>query len=149
VRRPAPSPYLRYGVSVRSALPVMLAAGVLAAPAAAGATSYSFGRVGGNIAPFTIAVAADGSVSTTGFAKPTKTRVAPRAMAALAATVRAQHFFTLPATVRCSGALPDFASNFVVVRSGGRRHKVLVHGGCSTRFEKVYAALAAAVGIRP
>ena len=59
-----------------------------------------------------------------------------------------EHFFMLPRSIRCPNTLPDFASEFVVVRKGGTSWRVLVHGDCSARFTRTYAALAKAVGGR-
>ena len=127
----------------------VLAAAVTLGAAAASPMSYAFGRTGGNIVPFTITIAASGAVAVTGPAHATKARLGTRAMAALAAAVRTQRFFSLPRVVSCSGALPDFASSFVTVRRRDTSRTVVVRGDCSARFTRVYTALAAAVGMRP
>jgi hypothetical protein len=129
-----------------AALAVALA---LAASSAAGrsASSFSFGRTGGNIQPFTVTIAADGSVTATGPARPTRLELRPAALARLKDAVAAQQFFSLPLSIRCPHALPDFAARFVTIRSGGVGRRVLVRGDCSRRFDALYAALAGAVGI--
>jgi len=108
--------------------------------------SYSFGRIGGNIAPFTVRIAADGSVSSSGPVRPTRRRVGAAALAALARIVVEQRFFSLPTPIRCAGTLPDVASNTATVKLATRERTVVVHGDCSARFRRVYNALAGATG---
>ena len=115
--------------------------------ASPGAMSFAFGRNGGNIAPFAVTISSSGAVTATGPVKPTVTVVSAPARARLAALVAATRFAALPPTIRCGGSLPDFASNFVTVRRGGSTRTVLVHGDCSTRFSRLYDALARAVGV--
>ncbi len=110
--------------------------------------SFAFGRTGGNIEPFTITIAGNGSVTANGPVRPLRRQLGPRDLASLVNVVDAQRFFSLPRSVRCPGTLPDFASNFVTVRTRRASRTVLVHGDCSPRFEKVYRALSSAVGIR-
>jgi len=120
----------------------------LAAPAAAGAaTTFSFGRTGGNIEPFTVGFAASGVVTSTGFVQPKTTQLSPATRTRLAKLVRTTRFFTLPHVIRCSGALPDFASLFVTVRTASQSTTVLVHGDCSKPFAQLYRALATAAGL--
>jgi hypothetical protein len=129
---------------------ILTAAAVLAAQANAApgtTTSFAFGRIGGNIDPFTVTIASDGSVRATGPARPLKSRVGALALARLSTIVTAQRFFTLPRSTRCPNTLPDFASQFIVVRRSGISRRVLVHGDCSPRFTRMYAALAKAVGL--
>jgi hypothetical protein len=134
----------------RLLLAFVLALAVAAAAAAAPrvATSYSFGRTGGNIRPFVIAIAADGSVHVSGPVRVLRQTLTAQQTAGLAALLRRERFSTLPATTRCTGTLPDIASEVVTVKAGTRLKSALVHGGCSPRFTAVYTALAAAVGLR-
>lgn len=137
---------------MRRLLPVAIAAVALAVPAAGSAhsvaTTYAFGRAGGNILPFRVVIAGDGAVTVTGPARPAKTRVAARDLVRIAVVVRTQRFLSLPRSTTCSGTLPDFAALYVMVRSHDGSRTVRVRGSCSPRFSKVYAALAAAVGMR-
>jgi hypothetical protein len=129
----------------------LVAAAALPAQGGAGsstAISFAFGRIGGNIAPFTVRIAADGSVSSAGPVRPLKSRLDPSGVARLAAVEAAQRFFALPLVIRCPNTLPDFASQFVTVRRAGAARRVLVHGDCSLRFTRLYSALAKAVGIK-
>jgi hypothetical protein len=108
-------------------------------------TTYTFGRTAGNIEPFTVSIAADGSVHAHG---PVRTASTATGLAHVAAVMRAQRFGSLPATIRCSGALPDFASFYVTARSGTSARTVLAHGGCNARFNAVLKALEVAVSLR-
>ena len=103
--------------------------------------------MGGNIAPFTVTISSSGAVSVTGPVKPKVATVGPAARARLTGLVGTTRFAALPPTIRCSGALPDFASTFVTVRRAGTADTVLVHGDCSRGFATLYDALARAVGI--
>jgi hypothetical protein len=132
-------------------LALLVAAAVLSGQAGARSStafSFVFGRIGGNIAPFTVRIAADGSVSSAGPVQPLKSRLAASDVARLATVVAAQRFFALPVVIRCPNTLPDFASQFVTVRRAGVARRVLVHGDCSLRFTRLYSALAKAVGIK-
>jgi hypothetical protein len=107
--------------------------------------SFVFGRSGGNIAPFTVTIATDGSVTATGPAQPLKRQITPRDFARLATLVATDHFFSLPRTVQCPGALPDFAFSYATVKTRLNSRTVRVRGDCSPRFNKIYAALSSAV----
>ena len=116
---------------------VLLAALALASQAG----SYSFGRESGNILPFTITITQSGAVHVTGPVKVGRTQLTATQLAAVASAVAKARFATLPATTVCPGTLPDVASTWV--RAGS--HRVQVHGACSSRFTRVWNALATAV----
>jgi hypothetical protein len=140
--------------NVRRALPVGAVALVVALvlplsampSSGSSATSFAFGRVGGNIEPFTVTIAADGSVQANGPAQPYKRKVGAADLARVTRVVVAQRFFSLPRSTSCPKTLPDFASRFVTVHLHGASRRVVVRGECSSRFSAVYAALAKAVG---
>jgi hypothetical protein len=72
-----------------------------------------------------------------------------RTLARLAAHASTEHFFALPQRVNCAGSLPDFAyRSLTVSTSATRTRTVLVRGGCRPGYTALYAALAAAVGVR-
>ena len=123
----------------RALLAAALVCGLM--PAAASAARYSFGRQGGNIAPYTVSIAASGAVYSTGPVKVGRTTLTPAQLGAIAKTVSSADFGTLAATTLCLGTLPDFAATWISV---GRR-KVSVRGSCSPRFDRVWAALSGAV----
>jgi hypothetical protein len=127
------------------------AAAIFAAAAfgqARGSMSFAFGRTGGNIEPFTVTIAADGMVHATGPVRAPKHRLSARELAGLLKVLKVERFSSLPGVTRCAGALPDFASDFVTVRTGAAKKTVLVRGDCSPRFAAVYKALSTAVGVR-
>ena len=145
------APSSLYGVGVRFVAPLVAAATLLpAAGAASTSPSFSFGRVGGNIAPFTVSIAADGAVSSSGpvrLVDPDRV-VQAKSRAALLATASRQGFFSLPRRVRCTDTLPDVAGEFVTVRTGPIQKTVTVRGHCRPGFEKLYTALSRAAGVR-
>jgi hypothetical protein len=123
----------------------LLAGAALLAPAAGAGTvpaqGFAFGRLGGNIMPFTVTIAAGGRVHAQGpvhVGRRTLTHAQLVALAKLAAQVR---FSTLPPTTNCPGTLPDVSATFV--RVGVRT--VRVHGDCVSRFTRIWNALSAAV----
>ena len=111
--------------------------------------TYAFGRVGGNIAPYTVDVHLDGTLSSSGpvrLANPSKS-VPAATLRRLGLLVRSTGFSSLPARTTCAGALPDFAASFVTVKTGSTSKRVLVRGDCRPGFQRLYRALAAAAGV--
>ena len=88
----------------------------------------------------------DGRIDHTGpvrLAKP-DTQLSRARLAVLVRYARTQRFWSLPRMTLCRDSLPDFASLFVTIHTGGRTRTVSVRGECSTRFARIYRALAAA-----
>ena len=115
------------------------------AVAAANATtgpSFAFGRGGGNVVPTNVRIAATGKVTIDGEAHGRLPRAKLRALLAVAV---AQRFFVLPRQIQCARTLPDFATLYVTVRTPARTRTVAERGSCNKRFERMYAALDAAV----
>ena len=127
---------------MRYALTVALFAAAFATAAhASPKTGFAFGQAGGNIRPFTVLIAIDGTVDVTGpvGAGRTKlTRVQLGTLNALAVTTR---FGAMPPHTTCKGSLPDFATSFI--RVGPRT--VNVRGGCVPAYQRLWKALASAV----
>lgn len=121
-----------------------VAAALLAAPAA-GATvaksGYSFGRISGNIVPFTVTIAADGTVHATGPVTVGRRKLSKSQLATLGKIAGQIHFGALPPTTACTGTLPDIAAGWI--RSGS--HRAQVHGTCSAAFTRFWNALETAV----
>ena len=120
---------------------------VAALPSAAGASSqrgFAFGRVGGNIIPFTVAIANDGRVQVSGPVQVARTKLTRIEIATLNRVVATNGFERLAPKTECPGTLPDVAATFV--RVGPLR--VQVHGTCLARYQRVYNALARAVRLR-
>jgi hypothetical protein len=111
---------------------------------------FSFGRIGGNIIPFTVTIQSDGSVTRSGpvqLSNP-NVNVAKARRLALLALARRKGFWSLPRRTLCRDSLPDVASLFVTIRSGIRTHTVAVRGECSSNFTSVYRALTAAATVK-
>jgi hypothetical protein len=116
----------------------------LAASAPAGAVAqrgFAFGRLGGNIVPFTVSITNDGSVSAKGPVKIGRRHLTRLQIANLNRIAATNAFGSLAPATNCAGALPDVAATFV--RIGPRT--VRVHGSCLPRYQRIYAALAQAV----
>ena len=108
---------------------------------------FAFGRAGGNIEPFTITIARDGSVSSSGDAPAS---LAPRAsldaVDGLLKLARTEGFYGLSSLVLCPGSLPDVAGQFVTIRTGTVSKKVTVRGNCRAGFTQLYAVVSAVAG---
>jgi hypothetical protein len=135
---------------------ILAAALILAPPAAAasgtvGQPVFEFGRTGGNIRPYEVRIMADGTIVGTGPVRITHvgTPVSAARRATLLRFARTQGFWSLPQRTLCRDSLPDFASLYVTIHTGGRTRTVSVRGGCSIRFGRIYRALAAAAGVNP
>jgi hypothetical protein len=127
---------------LRALLALGLVAGSLASVATASQqTGFALGRTGGNIRPFTVAIAADGSVSVSGPVQVGRTKLTRAQLTALDKIAADARFTALPKTTNCSGTLPDVASTFV--RVGART--VRVHGECVPRYARLWRALVSAV----
>jgi hypothetical protein len=115
--------------------------GVLPAVAAVQPTGFAFGRMGGNIRPYSVTIANSGAVRTFGAGQVGRTRVNPVQLAALNRIATETRFTMLPAATSCRGSLPDSATTYI--RVGART--VRVHGSCVPRFERLLKALKASV----
>jgi hypothetical protein len=122
---------------------IVALAGAFAASAsgAAASTRFAFGREGGNIRPFTVAISTDGHVHVTGPVRTGRTKLTTAQLAGLALVAKQVRFTTLPALTMCTNSLPDVATTFV--RVGART--VRVHGSCVARFTRLWNALRIAV----
>jgi hypothetical protein len=104
-------------------------------------TGFAFGRTGGNIMPFSIAIATTGHVTATGPAPEHTTTVSRLRLGNLDRAVFDAKFKTMPTMTLCPHTLPDIAAQYI--RVGGRT--VRVHGSCVPRFNRLWAALNRAV----
>ncbi|HZS23421.1 MAG TPA: hypothetical protein VFA30_00415 [Gaiellaceae bacterium] len=118
-------------------------AGLLLAllPAAAGASpsqrGFAFGRVGGNIRPFTVTIRNDGTVRASGAAHVGRKLLTQLQLASLNRTAAEAGFTSLPAVTACPRTLPDIAATYVRVGP----HTSRVHGTCLAPYQRVYNAL--------
>ena len=144
-------PGYRAGVRRAASLAAVLLA-VLAGGSARTAPQplFQFGRIGGNIQPFRVAIGADGTVAHSGpvrLANP-NVRLSKARLGALLRYARTQRFWSLRRRTLCRDALPDVASLFVTIHTAARTRTVTVRGECSTRFSRIYRALAAATTVK-
>lgn len=117
---------------------LLLAAAVVPAAGASPRTGFAFGQAGGNIQPFSVAIAIDGSVHVTGRASVGRMRLTRVQLGELNRLAATTHFGALPLLTMCQGSLPDFATSFV--RVGART--VRVRGGCIPAYQRLFKALA-------
>jgi hypothetical protein len=124
---------------------VLLAAILLLALApAAGASpqrGFAFGRLGGNIRPYTVSIASNGAVHVSGSATAGRMKLTAAQLATLNRAVADARFGAFPPMTNCSGTLPDIATTFI--RFGAKT--VRVHGNCVARYAKLFTAFSRAV----
>jgi hypothetical protein len=125
------------------AVVLALAAILPASSAASPQRGFAFGRLGGNIVPFTVSIGNDGHVRSTGPVTLGRKQLTELQIANLNRVATTNGFSSLPAATSCPGTLPDVAATFV--RVGPRT--VRVHGTCLVRYRHVWNALARAVRI--
>jgi hypothetical protein len=130
---------------MRRVIPIVavLLAVVAAEPAgsAVGPRGFAFGRIGGNIRPFTVSIANTGVVRTSGAVTVGRKKLTSAQLVSLNRIAIVTSFGKLPKATNCTGTLPDVASTFV--RVGART--VRVHGNCVPRYTRMWRALSAAV----
>lgn len=115
----------------------------------ANSPEFEFGRVGGNIQPYTVGIGPSGAVWSRGAIRlpdPNRTVTAAARQRLLVLALR-ERFFALPPRITCAGSLPDFASMFISVSTSTRARTVRVRGGCSSRFQTLLGALQRAAGV--
>jgi hypothetical protein len=127
---------------VRRALAVTaLVAAVAPVAGAAGKTGFAFGRLGGSIRPYSVAIATDGVVRVSGPVQVGRRKLTRAELGALNRLAATNRFGALPKETNCAGTLPDVASTFI--RVGPRT--VRVHGSCVAGFARIWKALGRAV----
>jgi hypothetical protein len=107
------------------------------------AAVFTFGIQGGNIIPWSVTFAGDGTVTATGWVKPKNAHLAETSneLNALITLATADGFFSMLAVTNCSGTLPDIAGRYVTVNTGTVNRTVRVHGACVAAFNEIFAAL--------
>jgi hypothetical protein len=117
---------------------------LLALAPAAGASpqrGFAFGRLGGNIRPYTVSIASNGGVRVSGSATAGRMNLTAAQLATLDRAVTDARFGAFPPMTNCPGTLPDIATTFI--RFGAKT--VRVHGNCVARYAKLFTALSHAV----
>ncbi len=118
-----------------------VAAAVTASGGGAAGRGFAFGRIGGNIRPYTVTIASGGAVRVSGPVTVGRRQLDATQLAALTRAAAEARFAALPGSTQCAGTLPDVASTFI--RVGARR--VRVHGSCLPRYNRLWRALGRAV----
>jgi hypothetical protein len=124
-----------------AALAALLLLAVVPAAGASPQRSFTFGRLGGNIRPYTVTITSTGSVSVSGAATAGRMKLTPAQLAVLDRAVTEAHFGAFLPMTNCPGTLPDIATTFI--RFGAKTARV--HGSCVARYTKLFTALRAAV----
>jgi hypothetical protein len=122
-------------------LAAVLLMALVPAASASPQRSFTFGRVGGNIRPYTVTITSTGRVSVSGAATAGRTKLTGAQLAVVDRAVTEARFGALPPLTNCPGTLPDIASTFI--RFGAKT--VRVHGNCVARYAKLFTALSRAV----
>jgi hypothetical protein len=120
---------------------VVLAAGAMPASSAVQPTGFAFGRLGGNIRPYTVTIANSGVVRTSGAVDVGRRLLTSLQLGGLNRVATETSFVTLPKLTNCRGTLPDIAATYI--RVGART--VRVHGACLLRYQRLLRALQASV----
>jgi hypothetical protein len=133
---------------MRRSIPIaalLVLTGALPAASAVQPSGFAFGRLGGNIRPYTVTIANSGVVRASGAVEVARMRVTPVQLASLNRIATETQFTMLPAATNCRGTLPDIATTYV--RVGART--VRVHGDCVPRYQRLLKALKASVRLAP
>jgi hypothetical protein len=131
---------------MRRALPALLLlvlAGAMPASSAVQPTGFAFGRLGGNIRPYSVTIANSGTVRTSGAVVVGRKKLTSLQLGSLNRVATETSFVTLPKATDCRGTLADVASTYI--RVGART--VRVHGACLPRYQRLLRALQASVRI--
>jgi hypothetical protein len=120
---------------------VVLVAGAMPASSAVQPTGFAFGRLGGNIRPYTVTIANNGVVRTSGAVEVGRRMLTSLELGGLNRVATETSFVTLPKLTNCRDTLPDVAATYI--RVGART--VRVHGACLPRYQRLLRALQASV----
>jgi hypothetical protein len=120
---------------------VLLLLALVPAAGASSSHSFAFGRLGGNIRPYTVSIAPDGRVRTSGPGTTGRSKLSAVQLASLDRAATEARFGSLPAMTNCPGTLPDIATTFI--RVGAKT--VRVHGNCVAGYAKLFTAFSHAV----
>ena len=127
----------------RALLIAVIAGALVPAAGASEKRGFAFGRVAGNIRPYTVSIANDGVVRVSGAAEVGRMKLTLTQLAELNRVASVTRFTALPLATSCTGTLPDVAATFI--RVGART--VRVHGNCVPRYSRLWKALTSAVKV--
>ncbi len=111
------------------------------------ASTFVFGREGGNIRPFSVTISATGAITATGAAHVTQTRLSADALDGLRTLVKAEGFQTMPALITGTHMMPDIAAEYITITSGTSTKEVRLQSGNNAAFAQLYAVLMAVAGV--
>jgi hypothetical protein len=127
----------------RALLIAVLAGALVPAAGASEKRGFAFGRVGGNIRPYTVSITNDGDVRVWGTVQVVRVKLTLAQLAELNRVASVTRFTALALTTKCKGTLPDVAATFIRVAA----RTVRVHGTCVPRYQRLWKALSSAVKI--
>ena len=108
----------------------------------------SFGIQGGNIRPFMVTLALDGTITATGATVPSQKLTDPQnTLKGLLAMADAEGFFSMPTNTRCAGVNPDVGAPFITLYSSTKVKHVQVDGSCVSKFSQLYSVLRQVAGV--
>jgi hypothetical protein len=112
-------------------------------PVTATSPTITFGQELGNIRPFSVTIAGNGSIKSTGpiHLNGATATVSKDAVAGLVVLAQAEGFRALPSFTACPGALPDIAARYVSIRTPTWRHRASVRGNCVGGLAQLFAVL--------
>jgi hypothetical protein len=102
-----------------------------------------FGQEMGNIRPFSVTIAANGTIRPNGpihIAGDAAT-ISRDAIAGLVVLAQAEGFRSLPSFTSCPGALPDLATRYISITTLGWKHRASARGGCLDSLNQLFAVL--------
>lgn len=109
---------------------------------------FSFGLKGGNIRPWSVVFALDGSVTATGVTAGTQTLGSPQdTLKGLLALADAEGFFAMSKQIGCpGGGNPDVGARTIAISTSAGTKRVSVFGSCKPAFNQLYAVLQQVAG---
>jgi hypothetical protein len=122
---------------------LLVLTGALPAAGAVQPTGFAFGRIGGNIRPYSVRIANSGVVRVSGAVEVGRVHVTPVQLAGLNRVATETRFTMLPGVTNCRDTLPDVATTYIRVAA----RTVRVHGGCVPRYQRLLKALQASVRV--
>lgn len=113
------------------------------------APAISLGATGGNLVPWNVTVAGDGTITGNGWNKPKNAQLSDpkNALPALFKLADSENFWSMPSFTNCTGTLPDVTSLYLEINSSSGTKRVTVHGACKANFNQLIAAYENEVGL--
>jgi hypothetical protein len=104
---------------------------------------FSFGVKGGNLRPWSVVLALDGSITATGVTTTTQALTSPQdTLKGLLALADAEGFFAMSKQIGCpGGGNPDVSARTIAISTSTGTKRVSVFGTCKAPFNQLYAVL--------